>query len=118
MQHPQHREPQEIQSPKNQKSPPIFTQICPKAPNPNRNKPKKQKSPNYIWKANPKYKSNPKYKRKATATAKKKKKTIVDGAWRCALARGATVAGAALNQSKKLSDVSEFAGKAAGGVRP
>jgi len=61
----QHPEPQETQSPKNQKSPPTFTQICPKAPKPNRNtNPKIKKKPELHLKSKPKVQIKPQIQKK------------------------------------------------------
>jgi len=104
MQHPQHPEPQETQSPKNQKSPPTFTQIYPqKHPNPQKYKPKNTKKPELHLKGKPKIQIKPQIQKKSNSYSQEKEKT--------------TVGGAELNQPEKLSDVAESIGKAVGGAR-
>jgi hypothetical protein len=111
MQHPQNLKPQETQSLKDQKSPLIFTQICPKAPNPKKKKLKNTKKPELHLKGKPKIQIKPQIQKKSHSYSQEKEKKLKS------VARGTTVAGAALNQQDKLSNVAESARKASEGVR-
>jgi len=112
MQHPRHPEPQETQSPK--KPPNIHPNLSKSTQNPTEIQTQKYKKPELHLKSKPKIQMKPQIQKKSHNYRQEKEKNYSRRRVKSrAQARGATVAGAVLNQS----DVAEFAGKAVGGAR-